>query len=258
MAKPPPRLFIDADLAAGEHLPLEGPRWHYLHTVLRMGEGHSVLLFNGRDGEWQAEINSAERRRGILHVGEQTRSHSVPPDLMLLFAPLKKDPIELIIQKGTELGVRHFQPVITARTILAKGGLKMDRLETIAIEAAEQCERLDLPILNAPIPLEQSLRALPEGSTTLFADEAGDDEHARWGGTGGKALSMLTALQQTEANGPWAVLVGPEGGFTPEERQSLRAREGTLPVSLGPRILKAETASITAVTLWQAARGDWR
>ncbi|MEM9234432.1 MAG: 16S rRNA (uracil(1498)-N(3))-methyltransferase, partial [Pseudomonadota bacterium] len=223
-----------------------------------MEEGSAVLLFNGRDGEWQATVERAERRRGMVSISEQTRAQTFPPELTLFFAPLKKDPTELVIQKGTELGVRRFQPVITARTILPKGGLKMDRLQTIALEAAEQCERLDLPAIHDPLPLEDSLRALPEGSISVFADEAGDDASERWGGAGGRARPMLEAVSGAGQAPCREVLIGPEGGFTPEERHSLRARDDILPVSLGPRILKAETAAITALTLWQAARGDWR
>ncbi|WP_370339684.1 16S rRNA (uracil(1498)-N(3))-methyltransferase [Parvularcula marina] len=258
MAKPPPRLFLSSDLEAGAGLPLDGARWHYLHNVLRLGEGDEVLLFNGRDGEWRAHIQGAEKRRGAVTLAVQTREQVTVPDLTLLFAPLKKDPTELIIQKGTELGVRSFQPVVTRRTQLAKGGLKADRLETIAMEAAEQCERLDLPQIAEPVSLEAALDALPSGTRLVFCDEAGDAADQRWGGEHGRAAPMATRLADAETGGPWALLIGPEGGFSPEERAMLRKRDGVLAVSLGPRILKAETAAIAAITLWQAHQGDFR
>lgn len=258
MAKPPPRLFLSDTLDEGYGLPLEGPRWHYLHNVLRMGEGDKILLFNGQNGEWAATITGAERRRGALTIEAQTREPASLPELALLFAPVKKDPVELIIQKGTELGVTVFQPVITARTILSKGGLRLDRLEAIAIEAAEQCERLDVPLIEEPMMLEAVLRDYDADGPFIFCDEAGDDPGGRWGGADGRGASMLDALEEQVAPGPAIVMIGPEGGFTPEERAMLREREWVIPVSLGPRILKAETAAIAALTLWQAARGDWR
>lgn len=258
MAKPPPRLFLSDPLEADSHLEVKGPGWHYLHNVLRLGEEDRVLLFNGRDGEWSAVIRDADRRGGALVLEEQIRAQTAPRDLTLLFAPVKKDPTELIIQKGTELGVTLFQPVITARTILAKGGLRLDRLETIAIEAAEQCERLDLPLIEEPLLLDAVLRDL-DAEPLLFCDEAGDDPDGRWGGEEGRARPIADVLDDLGAMmGPPALLIGPEGGFSPEERAMLRDREDSLPVSLGPRILKAETAAIAALSVWQAMQGDWR
>ena len=260
MAKPPPRLFIPEELEAGVNLPLEGARWHYLHTVLRLGPDNSLLVFNGKSGEWRARISAAEKRRGIISVMELNREQATVPDLTLYFAPLKKDPTELIIQKGTELGVRHFQPVITTRTILSKGGLKMDRLEAIAIEAAEQSERLDIPTVLEPVSLETVLPDENQETHLIFCDEAGDQSDERWGGDLGRAEPIADAFarQDGEAFRRTAILIGPEGGFSPEERKMLRIRSMTTPVSLGPRILKAETAAVSALTVWQALRGDWR
>lgn len=257
MAKPPPRLYLDAKLAKGLELPVTGPGWHYLHTVLRLSPEATVMLFNGEEGEWQSRIHKADRRGGVLTVDHQTRPQTVGPDLKLLFAPIKKDPTEFIIQKGTELGVRQFQPVITARTILSKGGLKRDRLDSIATEAAEQCERLDIPSIADPILLDTALKELDD-RPLIFCDEAGDDLDGRWGGATGRAQPFLSALNSSDCAKAGALLIGPEGGFTPEERALLRSRAGVLPVSLGPRILKAETAALTAIAIWQAAWGDMR
>ncbi|WP_031555075.1 16S rRNA (uracil(1498)-N(3))-methyltransferase [Parvularcula oceani] len=250
MAKPAPRLFVEADLAQGRDVPLSKPAAHYLGTVLRLGEGAEVLLFNGRDGEWRGRIAQVSRKGGAVTLEERRREQEEGPDLTLLFAPLKKGPTDLILQKGTELGVRRFVPVITERTQSER--VKTDRLTAIAVEAAEQCERLSVPVVEEPLPLNAALEG---AERILFCDEAGDDDTARWGGAEGRGAPALDALRGQPREG-WSVLIGPEGGFSPQERAMLRGRECALAVSLGPRILKAETATIVALSLWGAALGD--
>ncbi|ADM10281.1 hypothetical protein PB2503_11169 [Parvularcula bermudensis HTCC2503] len=261
MAKPPPRLFVGGDaaltLAPDRVIPIEGAQWHYLHHVLRLDQNAPVLLFDGRSGEWAAAITIASKKHGVLTVERQTRPMTPPSPLTLYFAPLKKDPTELIIQKGTELGITDFRPVRTDRTIVPKAGLKDDRLASIAVEAAEQCERLDTPTIHPLISLQDLIAAPP--SCLVYCDEAGDDPSARWGGPSGHgegAAAALLTRQESLAGSPGALLIGPEGGFTPTERQTLRALPGTLAVSLGPRVLRAETAALVAISLWQAVLGD--
>ncbi|MBB4658651.1 16S rRNA (uracil(1498)-N(3))-methyltransferase [Parvularcula dongshanensis] len=252
MAKPAPRIFVSDALGAGGTLVLSKPHAHYLGTVLRLGEGAEVLLFNGRDGEWRGSLGRVDRKGAEVTLAERARPQTGGPDLTLLFAPLKKGPTDLVVQKGTELGVGRFVPVLTARTQADR--VKTDRLAAIAIEAAEQCERLDVPVVEEACPLDE---ALAEIGAVMFCDEAGDDPQARWGGGAGRGAPALEALGGV-AKAPRAVLIGPEGGFTAGEREALRARPDAVPVSLGPRILKAETAAIVALTLWGAALGDLR
>ena len=249
MAKPPPRLHTDEALTGGA-VALTQAQAHYLGTVLRLAPGASILLFNGRDGEWRASIEGLTRKGGHADLEERTRAQAAGPDLTLLFAPLKKGPTDLIVRMGTELGVRRFQPVLTERTQAER--VKTDRLLLIATEAAEQCERLDVPIVAPPLPLTEALAA---AGRVMFCDEAGDDPAQRWGGGAGRGRPAIAALADA-GPGAWSVLIGPEGGFSPAERDALRARPDTVAVTLGPRILKAETACVAALTLWQAALGD--
>lgn len=231
-----PRLFVDQPLADGHAVLLEGKPAHYLANVLRLGEGAEVLLFDGETGEWRAVIEAAHKKRLVLRAAEQTRPPEILPDLTLAFAPVKRAPLEWLIEKATELGVARLQPVITHRTVVER--LNPDRLTAIAIEAAEQCGRTRLPLLLSPVKLDAFLAAPP--GRILFADE-----------TGGAPL-VTAALP-----GPATILTGPEGGFTPEERDRILAA-GATGVGLGPRILRAETAALAAVTLYMAAAGDWR
>lgn len=233
-----PRLFVDQPLAEGAALTLDGPSANYLGNVLRLQPGAQVKLFDDRSGEWLAEIEEAGRKRVSLRVGANLRPREPVPDLWLLFAPLKRGRIDWLIEKATELGVARLVPVITRRTIVER--LNLDRLRAHAIEAAEQCERTALPALAEPAKLEALLKAWPADRSLYFADEAGG-----------------TPLAETAAPGPAAILVGPEGGFTGEERIAIRAVSVARPVSLGPRILRADTAALAAVTLWMAKAGDW-
>lgn len=231
-----PRLFVDQPLGPDQAVLLQDKPAHYLANVLRRGEGAEVLLFDGQSGEWQATIEGAHKKRLVLRVTRQTRPAEDLPPLTLAFAPVKRAPLEWMVEKATELGVARIQPVITHRTVVER--LNLERLHAIAVEAAEQCGRTRLPELLAPVKLDAIL-ANPVGGI-LFADE-----------TGGQPLAAATAP------GPATILIGPEGGFTPEERDRILAA-GAAGVGLGPRILRAETAALAAVSLYMAAAGDWR
>ena len=234
-----PRLFVDQPLAADLTLPLTGPAANYLGSVMRLMPGDPVRLFDDRTGEWLAEVTDAGRRAVTLRITAQLRGREAVPDLWLLFAPIKKGRIDWVVEKATELGVARMQPVITARTIVDRPNL--DRLRAHAIEAAEQCDRTALPELGEPIRLAGLLGGWDAARALIFADE-----------TGGVPLASIARP------GKAAILIGPEGGFTPEERAAIRATAGARPVSLGPRILRADTAAAAAIALWMAAAGDWR
>lgn len=226
----------------------------YLTRVLRLKMGDPVRLFNGRDGEWTAHIDMVEGRSVLLKVDTERKAQSSAPDLILLFAPLKKARTDFVIEKATEMGVCAIQPVMTERTQASR--VRADRLQKIALEAAEQTERLDMPLVHEAAALDEALDELGEGRTVFFCDEAGDDDSEKWRGETGRATPILKALQNSDARSA-ALLVGPEGGFSPGERQSLRNRPNVTPVSLGPRILRAETAVVAALALWEAVLGDW-
>jgi 16S rRNA (uracil1498-N3)-methyltransferase len=238
-----PRLFIEDDLAADAALTLDGPRAHYLRDVLRLGVGAAVLLFNGRDGEWRAKVTASAKRTLDLGIESQTRPQVPEPDLWLCFAPVKKARIDFIAEKATELGVSALLPVITRRTNVER--VNVERLRANAVEAAEQTERLTVPDIREPVSLEQVLKTWPASRRLLIADETG----------GGRPI--LDALADARP-GPWAVLIGPEGGFAREELDRIAAVPGVLAVGLGPRILRADTAAIAALACLQAAIGDWR
>lgn len=235
------RLHVSADLSAGVAVAPTPDQARYLTQVMRLAVGDALLLFNGRDGEWRGVVTEVLKRGVILRAEAQTRPQAFGPDLELIVAVVKKGPLETIVEKATELGCRRVRLALTRRTVV--GHVRLDRLDAIAEEAAEQCGRLDVPGIDAPAPLDAILTADPR-RRLMFCDETG-------GRSAGRALSADVAPD------PWSVLIGPEGGFTPEERESVRRRAGTVAVSLGPRILRADTAAIAALTLWQATRGDW-
>ncbi len=235
------RLYLDANLSEGRTLELSSDHAHYLRNVLRLGEGTELRVFNGADGEWRAVISSLGKRAGDIEIKDQLRVPQACPDIWLCFAPVRKHRNAFILEKATELGVAVLQPVTTGRTQFGK--LRLDKMQSQIIEAAEQTERLDIPVLNATIGLDQLLVDWPTDRTLIFADEAGDAK---------PALGALLNL-----TGPTALLIGPEGGFTPEERDRLRAQDYVIPVSLGPRILRADTAALSLLTLFQATQGDW-
>lgn len=232
-----PRLFVDETLAEGLALTLDGPPANYLANVLRLGPGAQVKLFDDRTGEWLAEIADAGRKRVTLAVRQRLREREAVPDLWLLFAPIKRGRIDWLAEKATELGVKRLVPVLTRRTIVDR--LNLDRLRAHIVEAAEQCERTALTELAEPCKLDALLADWPADRTLFFADEAG-----------GAPLSA--------GPGPAAILIGPEGGFTGEERAAIRAVPQARPITLGPRILRADTAALAAVSLWMRAAGDWR
>ena len=234
-----PRLFVRHPLAEGEQVELDAGQANYLGNVLRLGVGAELLLFDGTSGEWLVRIAEAAKKRMRLAVERQTRPPEIIPDLVLAFAPVKRQSTDWLVEKATELGAAQLVPVITNRTIVER--VKLDRLEVIAIEAAEQCGRTRLPAISEPVPLAQFLANRDEARTLYFADE-----------NGGEAAA--TAFKA----GPAAILTGPEGGFTDQERSAIRAAANSVPISLGPRILRAETAALAAVTIYMALAGDWR
>ena len=235
-----PRLYVPDDLAADVRIDLPREQAHYLTNVIRKNVGDSVRVFNGAGGEWRAEIETATKKSAQLLVSKQLREPQASPDVTLLFAPVRKHRTAFIFEKGTELGVRTFQPVLTSRTQFPR--LNIDKARLQVIEAAEQTERLDIPDVLDAKPLLDVLGAWGD-TPILFADEAGDAGDAR------DVCATLTA--------PLAILVGPEGGFTEAERKNLRALPNVHPVTLGPRILRADTAAIALLSVWQSVNGDW-
>ncbi|MAN66578.1 16S rRNA (uracil(1498)-N(3))-methyltransferase [uncultured Hyphomonas sp.] len=251
-----PRLFVSAILESSVPVRLEDDASKYLMRVMRLSQGDQLRVFNGRDGEWLCELAAPEGKVAIIVPVEQMREQVAAdgPHLTLLFAPVKKAETDFIVEKATELGVQAIKPVATQFTQTRT--VRLDRFNKIALEAAEQTERLDLPEIFNLVALDDALVGLREGAALIFCDEAGEDESKPWGGSVGRAsaaLSVMEALKGRDA----AILIGPEGGFSPDERQFLRSRADTFPISLGPRILRAETAAVSALTLWQAVCGDW-
>ncbi len=239
------RLFVEGDLTPGATIPMRHDQAHYLTNVMRQAEGAAIHIFNGRDGEWRAMLTEPRKKVWAARVEECLRPWLPGPDLDLLIAVVKRGRLETIVEKAAELGARRVIPVLTERTNAPRASL--DRLRAIATEAAEQTGRLDVPAIAEPVRLAEVFRAWEAGRRLMFCDEAGD------------ALPATDALaEETPSSAPWAVLIGPEGGFSPAERAAARALPGSLPVSLGPRILRADTAAIAALTLWQSIVGDWR
>lgn len=232
---PKVRIFLDLPLAEGAILEPTPAQCHYLLTVLRRRAGDRVALFNGADGEWEAVVEPLERRRCRLDVGDQLRPQRAEPGPSLLFAPLKRVPMEFMIEKATELGVRRFEPVLTRRSVVDR--INRGRTLSIAIEAAEQCGRLTIPEVDLPMDLDERLDQRPHGRVLYFGDANGGGE------------PLIDALDE---HGPGDVLIGPEGGFGGEELADLREIESLVPVSLGPRTLRAETAALMALSCWQA------
>lgn len=250
-----PRLYVTPDLAIGADLQLDGDQAHYLTRVLRLEAGDPVRVFNGRDGEFDTVLAASTKSTATLKISGQVRQQAGVPDLWLLFAPLKKARTDFVVEKAVELGAREIIPVITERTDAET--VRVDRLSRQAIEAAEQTERLDVPPVRDAVKLHTLLAQWDAGRVLIFADEAGDDQERPWGGEAGRAgpaAEVLAGLPE----GPAAMLIGPEGGFSPAERARLRALPFVRPVSLGPRILRAETAALATMAIWQAVKGDWR
>lgn len=234
------RLYVDHPLGAGQTIPLTRDQAHYLFGVMRLGRGDAVLLFNGQAGEWRAEVAGAGKKTGTLTCVAQTRTQQTPPDLWLLFAPIKKARTDFIVEKATEMGAARICPVQTDFTNAER--IRQDRLQAHAVEAAEQCGGTYVPEVTDLQKLDSVLAAWPAARRLMFCDEA-------------LAGSAPTALPDIPA--PWALLIGPEGGFSEAERTRLAALPFAHPVRLGPRILRADTAAVAALTLWQTTLGDW-
>ena len=238
--KSAPRLFVPGPLAEGVSVVIEGGQAHYLARVMRIGEGDAVVLCDDATGEWTARVASAGKREVVVVPEVRTREREQVPDFTLCAALLKKSNFDLVLEKATELGVRRVQPVITRRCVA--DSLNAERARAIVTEAAEQCARTALPELAVPAKLDALLRAWPEGRSLFFADE-----------TGGEPAAAAFAASL----GPAALLIGPEGGFDEAERAAIRALPAARPISLGPRILRGETATIAATALWMGLAGDW-
>jgi 16S rRNA (uracil1498-N3)-methyltransferase len=250
-----PRLHVAPDLGEGADIVIDGDQAHYLTRVLRLGAGDPVRVFNGRDGEFEASVAASTKSTATLRLEKRTREQAGATDLWLLFAPLKKARTDFVVEKAVELGAADIRPVLTERTDAET--VRVDRLQRLAIEAAEQTERLDVPPVREAVKLSQVLAGWDAGRLLVYADEAGDEGGKPWGGEAGKAGPIADVLSRL-ADGPAAILIGPEGGFSPGERKRLRELPFVQPVGLGPRILRAETAAVAALSLWQALRGDWR
>ncbi|WP_149140514.1 16S rRNA (uracil(1498)-N(3))-methyltransferase [Gemmobacter caeruleus] len=234
------RLSVDHPLGPGQSVPLTEDQALYLFSVMRKSVGEAILLFNGQDGEWRATVAQAGKRRGILVCDRQTRPLQPPPDIWLCFAPVKKAETVYIVEKAVELGVARLCPVQTDFTNSDR--LNRDRMQANAREAAEQCGATAVPPVEALQPLDKLLAGWPERRRLLWCNEA--------------KAGLATRLAGAEP-GPWAILIGPEGGFSDREKARLAAHPAVVQASLGPRILRAETAAVAALTLWQAALGDW-
>ena len=238
-----PRLFVDAPLRVGERIALERDQSNYLGNVLRLSAGDNILAFNGRDGEWRAAVEGRKRPDGLSIIA-QTRPQDRLPDIAYVFAPLKHARLDYVVQKAVEMGACRLQPVLTRHTQVSR--VNSERMRANVIEAAEQCGILSLAEVAEPIVLDRFLDRRDAARLLVFCDEASD------------VAAPVTALQAAEAAGGIDVLIGPEGGFAEEERALLLRQPKTLRLSLGPRILRADTAGVAALALVQAALGDWR
>lgn len=234
------RLFVEQPLGEGQEIALSQGQAHYLVNVMRLAKGDGVALFNGRDGEWRAHLVQAGKRGAVALCEGQSAPQRLPPDLWLLFAPIKKARTDFIVEKATELGVARIQPVQTEFTNAER--IRQDRLQAHAIEAAEQCGATHVPEVASLAPFAQFLSHWPADRALIWADEA---------------LATEAPVARALPPAPAAILIGPEGGFSPAERSRIAALPMAHPIALGPRILRAETAALSALTLWQAAQGDW-
>jgi 16S rRNA (uracil1498-N3)-methyltransferase len=238
------RLFVGEPLAAGATVGLAPNQAHYLRHVLRLAAGDRVALFNGGDGEWLGTVAGFGKGWASVDVVAQRRAQGAEPDLWLLFAPIKHARIDYLVQKATELGASRLVPVMTERTMVAR--VNTERLQTNAVEAAQQTGRLSVPEVASPAALFAVLDGWPDARRVMLADESG------------AGSPVMAALSTLAPGAPWAVLIGPEGGFAPQELDALRKLPFVTSVSLGPRLLRADTAAVAALACWQAALGDWR
>jgi 16S rRNA (uracil1498-N3)-methyltransferase len=233
------RLYVDHPLGAGQTVPLDRDQANYLFNVMRMGPGDAVALFNGHAGEWRAEVVTGNKRNGVLACVGQSAPQMDPPDLWLVFAPIKKARTDFIVEKAAEMGARRILPVLTDYTNSER--VRVDRLQAHCVEAAEQCGGTYVPEVAESQRMDALLGDWPADRRLMFCDEA----------LAGGAAGL------PDAGGPWAILIGPEGGFSEAERARLHGLPFAHPVSLGPRILRADTAAVAAMALWQNALGDW-
>jgi 16S rRNA (uracil1498-N3)-methyltransferase len=251
-----PRLFTDRPLAEGQTVAIERDQAHYLANVLRLKPGDDILLFNGRDGEWQARLARGAKRAVSAEVGERTRVQPRPPDLYFLFAPLKHARLDYLVQKAVEMGVSRLQPVITRHTQVAR--VNLGRMRANAIEAAQQCGVLNLPEIAAPAPLGTVTARTDPERLLVFCDEDAEVKDPV-AALAAMRPTVTALLPETAAHAPrLAVLIGPEGGFDDRERERLLKHPNVVRLALGPRILRADTAAVAALALVQAVLGDWR
>ncbi len=235
------RLYVEQPLGQGQSVPLTREQAHYLFGVMRQSVGAQIALFNGRDGEWLAEVSEAGKRSGVLSCLQQTKPLQLPPDLWFLFAPIKKARTDFIVEKAAEMGAARILPVQTEYTNSER--IRQDRLQAHAVEAAEQCGGTFVPEVTDLQKLDRVLEDWPQDRQLMFCNEA--------------EVGSALRLAAQEKGQPWAILIGPEGGFSDQERARLTALPFSHVVSLGPRILRADTAAVAALTMWQQALGDW-
>jgi 16S rRNA (uracil1498-N3)-methyltransferase len=255
MAQGKVRLYVEHPLGPGQAVPLTEAQAHYLFSVMRMGPGDGVALFNGRDGEWRASVAQVARRGGVLVCETMTAPLAMPPDVWLLFAPLKKARTDFIVEKAVELGAARILPVQTRFTNAER--IREDKMRAHAVEAAEQCGATFVPEVAELQPLDRVLDRWPQDRRILWADEA-----FAGGGRSSALSGVIAGVRSDDAReggraAGWAILIGPEGGFHPDEAARLRRMPQVVPVGLGPRILRAETAAVAALVLWQSRWGDW-
>lgn len=246
--KSAPRLFVESALSEGQALAIDGQQGHYLGKVMRVSPGDAVIVCDNQTGEWLTTVADAGKRAVTLTVSEKLRAREAVPDFWLCPALLKKDRFDMVLEKATELGVAAIHPVITRRCVADK--LNPDRAGTIVTEAAEQCARTALPTLEAPQKLDALLCDWPEDRLLFFADEQGGTPAA-------EAFAFSKFPERGEGARKAAILIGPEGGFDDAERESVRAHPQARPISLGPRVLRGETAAVASVALWMGLAGDW-
>lgn len=242
------RLFVTPALSEGAQIACTPEQAIYLRTVMRLSDGDEILIFNGRDGEWRARLATSGKRGAMLGAVAQIRAQTGGPDLHYVFAPLKRSRLDYMVQKATEMGVSRLVPVLTRHTIAER--VNIERMQANVIEAAEQCGVLRVPDVSEPVKLAHLLANWENGRRLVFCDEGAD------------RASPLDALGRIQTGGtpqgPLAVLIGPEGGFSPEERAMILAKPDAIALSLGPRIMRADTAAVAALALVNAALGDWR
>lgn len=237
------RLYVDTELASGAEVEATADQSNYLRNVMRLGDGAEILLFDGRTGEWSAHLRHAGKRGVVLIVGAKQRPQETGPDVAYVFAPLKRARLDYVVQKAVELGVARVSPVLTQHTVAER--VNLDRLRANVIEAAEQCGVLRLPDVDAPLKFDAWLARRDAARTLVFCDERAD------------VANPIAALKALVPGAPVDVLIGPEGGFSVDERNRLTALAGTLRLALGPRIMRADTAAVAALTLINATIGDW-